>query len=458
MSEGNPGSREADARSAGDPTSEDGLTFQPRFLRTTRERFDALGLWGLTPEFREERTPASWWAADRERLLAVVHAGHKRLDVRITLLTRDDAGRYRPVTHSPALPTVRFAEDALSGNVGVQALAATFAHASAGPPPGIDLFASLVPDERTAPEYRYLRDGFNQTAARDLLRALQPWIVDLDGNLVKDFQTTGYSARIWEIYLRFAFAEMNLTVANDQDVPDFELIRGGSRVFVEAKTVNATGGGRGAGLTRGAPPPRPADFQRHIEEVMPLRFGSPLHTKMGKRYWERPHVAGHLFVIAIADFHDAASLTWSHTALPIYLYGRSADMVTGPDGKAVGVERDVPGFVRKDEVLKPFFEQDGSSHVSAILASNAGTIAKFNRIRQPSAPDSNLRSVRPRNCFRCFVRPSPPACELETLTWFSMMAVSIASRPRASSSPAPPPFSRSISAFRRCSSLSNSTT
>ncbi|WP_413060847.1 hypothetical protein ACLN6N_13285 [Sphingomonas carotinifaciens] len=44
MSEGNPGTGEADASSAGDPTSEDGPTFQPRLLRTTRERFDALGL------------------------------------------------------------------------------------------------------------------------------------------------------------------------------------------------------------------------------------------------------------------------------------------------------------------------------------------------------------------------------------------------------------------------------
>ncbi|MBP2512111.1 hypothetical protein [Sphingomonas sp. PvP018] len=70
MSEGNPGTGGAGASSAGNPTSEDGPTFQPRFLRTTRERFDALGLWGLTPEFRKGRTPTSWWAADRERVLA----------------------------------------------------------------------------------------------------------------------------------------------------------------------------------------------------------------------------------------------------------------------------------------------------------------------------------------------------------------------------------------------------
>jgi len=352
----------------------------PRFQRTTRERFDALGLWGLPQEFRDARTPASWWAADRERLLAVVHTGSKKWDVRVTLLMRDALNRYRPVRHSPALPTVRYAEDAISGPMGTDALAATFDHTTSGPPAGVDLFAERVPQERTAPEFRYLRDGVNQSAARDLLRALQPWVVDLDGNLVKDFQSTGYSARIWEIYLRFAFAEMNLEIASDHHVPDFELLRGDQRVFVEATTVNASGGGPGAGLRRGAPPTRPDDLMKHLEETMPLRFGSPLHTKMSKRYWDQPHVKGHPLVFAIADFHDSASMTWSHSALPIYLYGRSAELVTGPDGEPVGVEKFLSGFERKTEVLKPFFEQDGTENVSAILSSNAGTISKFNRM------------------------------------------------------------------------------
>lgn len=118
----------------------------------------------------------------------------------------------------------------------------------------------------------------------------------------------------------------------------------------------------------------------HLEEVMPLRFGSPLHTKMGKRYWDKDHTKGHPFVLAIADFHDAASMTWSHTALPIYLYGRSAELVIGPDGEPVGVEKILSGFERKAETLKPFFEQDGTENVSAILSSNAGTISKFNRM------------------------------------------------------------------------------
>lgn len=354
--------------------------FAARFQRTTRERFEALALWGIPQEFRDRRVPASWWAADRERLLALIHTGSGRFDVVITLMMRDSSDRYRPISHSPNFPTVRFAANAISGPLGAEALAKVFETKTDGPPRGVDLFAPLIPEDRIAPEFRYLRDGMNQSAARDLLQKLQPWIVDLDGNFVKDFQSTGYSARVWEIYLRFAFAELNFEVGTTHDVPDFELVKNDQRVFVEATTVNATGRGLGAGLRRGAPPPRPDDIMQQLEEIMPLRFGSPLYTKMGKRYWDKEHVKDHPFVLAIADFHDAFSMTWSHGALAIYLYGRSAEMVTGPDGQPVGVEKVLVGFDRKDETLKPFFEQEGTEHVSAVLSSNAGTIAKFNRM------------------------------------------------------------------------------
>ncbi|MDB5576424.1 MAG: hypothetical protein JWR80_1600 [Bradyrhizobium sp.] len=283
--------------------------------------------------------------------------------------------------HSNAYPTVRLAEDAIAGAGGIEAIKRELVQPDSGSWTGVDLFAPIADIERQAPEFRYLRDGFNQSAARDLLRALQPWIEDLDGNLVKDFQSTGYSARVWEIYLRFAFLEMNLEIGRDHDVPDFELIRGDARVLVEATTVNASGGGRGAGLRRGAPPPRPDDIMHYLEHVMPLRFGSPLHSKMKKRYWEAEHVKGNPFVLAIADFHESASMIWSHTALPIYLYGRSAEVVRDEDGAVIGgVEKIVAGFERKAERILPFFEQEGTEHVSAVLCSNAGTIGKFNRM------------------------------------------------------------------------------
>ena len=49
-----------------------------------------------------------------------------------------------------------------------------------------------------------------------------------------------------------------------------------------------------------------------LREYMPMKFGGPLTAKLntrfdGKGYWDLPHTSGVPLVIAIADFHVAAS-------------------------------------------------------------------------------------------------------------------------------------------------------
>ena len=48
---------------------------------------------------------------------------------------------------------------------------------------------------------------------------------------------------------------------------------------------------------------------------------SPLFTKLNKKYWELPHVAGKPLILAIQDFHTAGALMTSDVPLVRYLYG-----------------------------------------------------------------------------------------------------------------------------------------
>jgi hypothetical protein len=64
-----------------------------------------------------------------------------------------------------------------------------------------------------------------------------------------------------------------------------------------------------------------AEVLRRQEHEIPIRFGSPLFSKLQKRYWELAHVKGLPLVFAIADFHDDQSMMWTSTALINYLYG-----------------------------------------------------------------------------------------------------------------------------------------
>ncbi len=68
------------------------------------------------------------------------------------------------------------------------------------------------------------------------------------------FQTTGYSARISELYLSFAFREMGFRLRHEHQSPDYHLERGGMELFVEATTANAPDT-RAATVGDGEPPP-----------------------------------------------------------------------------------------------------------------------------------------------------------------------------------------------------------
>jgi hypothetical protein len=63
-----------------------------------------------------------------------------------------------------------------------------------------------------------------------------------DDNFVQDFQTEGFDARIWELYLFASFREQAIQVSQTCPSPDFELTRDGRTVFVEALTANAESG------------------------------------------------------------------------------------------------------------------------------------------------------------------------------------------------------------------------
>ena len=86
-------------------------------------------------------------------------------------------------------------------------------------------------------------------------------------------------------------------------------------------------------------------------------------------------------VFAIQDFHAVMSMTYSVSALPIYLYGYTYAPEKSVDGKLTVVP--MPMSEHKwgtKTVPSGFFTLPGSENVSAVIANAAGTLAKFNRM------------------------------------------------------------------------------
>lgn len=114
---------------------------------------------------------------------------------------------------------------------------------------------------------------------------------------------------------------------------------------------------------------------------MPIKFGSPLYSKIKKKYWKLPHVSGNPLVLAIADFHDDQSMLRSSSSLESYLYGVKNAVIYDKDNQLIIVPSKI--FSHKldgKEIPSRLFFQPNSEYISAILFSASGT---FGRLVQP---------------------------------------------------------------------------
>jgi hypothetical protein len=208
-----------------------------------------------------------------------------------------------------------------------------------------------------------------------------------DGNFIEQFQTTGFDARVFELFLHAYFSSIGARVTRVADRPDYLLTCGTVTVAVEATTANPTQvRGQAAtpvgGLNLEALVAEDTDARvtRSNQEV-PIRFGGALFSKLGKRYWELPHVAGRPLVFAIEGFHAHDSLTFSSTSLAQYLYGIRQTGEHDADGRLIIMTEAVDKHQFGNKTIDSnFFALPGAEHVSAVLFTNAGTVAKFTRM------------------------------------------------------------------------------
>lgn len=267
----------------------------------------------------------------------------------------------------------------------------------------IDLFADIgKPDSELHPQFVGTRDAAGYAPARHLIRALQQNFADPDGNFVQQFQTFGFDARTFEFFLSVMFAEAGHNLDRSHGRPDFLIVKDGLTAAVEAVTAN--------------PPPTKiiqpyqalgvaqpeAEMMQTLEHILPIRLGSPLFSKLKKKYWELAHVEGRPLVLAIEDFHTSGSLSTSSTPLTNYLYGLGQRWWHDEAGNLVIEHNDVSTHKHGDkEIPSGFFRQEGAENISAVLFCNSGTIAKFNRMgHQGDYKTRGVRMLRWGICYR----------------------------------------------------------
>jgi len=238
-----------------------------------------------------------------------------------------------------------------------------------------DLFDLVVPETDLSESFGTVANWPGYAPARAAMREVFAKMGKRDPNFVQQFQTSGFDARVSELYLFAALDGVGLKVEAVGDAPDF-LVRGRSSEWaVEATTANPSGGGPVQPL-----PETPAELQQYIDGELVVRLGSALFSKLNKRYWELPHVAGKPLVLAIQNFASEDAQQLADTALLDYLYGLRTFGEVDIDGHLNVFNAVINAHVGSKAIPSQFFAIQDAEHISAILWTNSGTVAKFARM------------------------------------------------------------------------------
>ena len=242
------------------------------------------------------------------------------------------------------------------------------------------LFEPVGPPEKLNPHFKLLVDAPRYHPTRAMLDQVYQDFDDPDGNFLEQFQTTGFDARLFELYLFAYFSRSGFKVDRTHPSPDFIVARKGVTVSIEATTVNPS---QGEQLARDLLPSRldSRQFAHFQDQELPIRFGSSLFSKLKKRYWELEHCRDQPFILAIEAFFNDESLNLSDNGLAQYLYGLRVSAGWTTEGilevRTDIVESHISGDKR---IPSNFFGQPGAENVSAVVFTNSGTHAKFTRM------------------------------------------------------------------------------
>jgi hypothetical protein len=352
----------------------------------SHERFNAFVDWTrgpLTGDFLQE---LEWYSDESEHVLGILTLDLMDDDFGFIILGRDENGRFRAIDLEHSLSDIDHARRRLKEVL--------HDHSQTGETvfpqddelkSGVDLFTPLIPEHRWHSTFKTMIDYPHWQPAMGIMSEMMLHFIDVDGHFVKEFQSNGFDARCWELYLYAYFKEEQLFLDREYHAPDFMIGKYGQKVAIEAVTINPTENQK--------PPLRSEGdlYFRTDEEIkellknhVPIKFSGALTGKLKKKpaYWELEHVNGLPVVFALADFHEPQSITWTFPAILEYLYGITQEYSYDETGQLIINPLKVESYTKENgsQIQAGFFFLPEAENVAAVLFSNSGTLSKFNRM------------------------------------------------------------------------------
>lgn len=356
------------------------------------KRFNALASQSRSPAAAYMSQELEWYADGSEVVLGVVLRDTVDDDFVGIILGRDEGDRFRAFDVQASIETLEEARAWVQRTIKWHAGTGNTIFPQGDKTKGLDLFNPIVSVAKQHPFFTMLSQEESFIPAKTIINELMPHFVDIDGNFIEQFQSSGFDARLWELYLNTYFNEEQLFFDREHYAPDFLVKKYGKQVAIEAVIVGRKSNNHASFFQREPKFLHPTEIAEKHKDEMPIKFGSPLFSKLKKEYWKLDHVKGNPLVFAIADFHDDQSMQWSSNALINYLYGVKHEFSHDKDGKLIISALKIEKHQVGDKIIPSgYFFQPDAENVSAVLFSASGTISKFNRIgRQAGFGPDNI--------------------------------------------------------------------
>ncbi len=358
-----------------------------------RARFDLFALGTRLSPTRLISEERSHWSDHEERVLGLVIRDTVDNDYGWLLMARDKIGRFRCVDLETSIDNEKLTVERLRERIAKAVEEADFlALGDQGDETNYPTDVLAVPQgtksEMLHPHFRILNESPGRHPSRSVFKEIAPWLAPTDPHFVSEFQFKHFDQRLWEMYLWATFRELGFDISQPE-APDFLCRAPGIAFTIEATTVSPSTDGV---LADHPDPKTPEEMTEFLHNYMPMKFGSSLTSKLNKKdkdgrsYWERGDAAGKPFLLAIADFHisgggrETGSMTYTHSALWPYLYGHRVEWEMLDGELIVRAVKGVDHVYKTKRVETGFFDLPGAENISAIVFSNAGTLAKFDRM------------------------------------------------------------------------------
>ena len=156
--------------------------------------------------------------------------------------------------------------------------------------------------------------------------------------------------------------------------------RNGLTVAVEATTVNPSDAKHSERNVLPSELSR-EEYSHYLANELPMKFGSPLYSKLNEEYWKLEQCKGKPLVLAVEAFFNEESLRFSDYAIAEYLYGQRQSADWTKDGVLDIHTESVDSHTSGSKTIPSnFFDQAGTEHISAVVFTNSATSAKFTRM------------------------------------------------------------------------------